>query len=234
MRSLILTLAFVTLCGTALAKEGNAQAQQLAKATAVLDEIMRTPDNSIPKDLFNRAVCVGIVPSEIKVALGIGGAYGRGVLICRQGGNGPWGAPSMFTLGGANIGFQLGGKATDRVFLVMNPEGAQKLLQDNVKLGAELSAAAGPVGRSSEGATDAQLHAEILSYSRSRGLFAGASLEGAVVKQDKDDNEHLYGRKVDAKDILIKGTVAPPEAAGPLRSALTKYSPHGGKPFTNA
>lgn len=233
MKRLILMLACLSLSGPMLAR-GSTGEEQLAKATAVVDEIMRTPDNSIPKDLLNKAVCVGIVPSEIKLALGIGGAYGRGVLICRKGGNGPWGAPSMFTLGGANIGFQIGGKATDRVFLVMNPEGVQKLLQDDVKLGAELSVAAGPVGRSSEGATDAQLHAEILSYSRSRGLFAGASLDGAVVKQDKDDNEHLYGRKVDAKDILIKSTVQPPAAAQALRGALTRYSPHGGEPFSNA
>src|SRR5205807_1821987 len=137
------------------------------------------PDKGIPGELFEKAVCVGIVPSQIKFALGVGGTYGRGVLVCRKNGNGAWGAPSMFTLGAASIGFQIGGKSTDVVFLVQNSGGAKKLVQDSVKLGAEASVAAGPVGRSAEGATDAQLHAEILSYSRTRGLFAGFSLDGA-------------------------------------------------------
>jgi lipid-binding SYLF domain-containing protein len=137
----------------------------------------------------------------------------------------------MFTMGGASFGFQIGGKATDVVFLVMNPEGMKKLVQDSVKLGAELSAAAGPVGRSAEGATDVQLHAEILSYSRSRGLFGGASLDGAVYKQDEGDNQKVYGRRVTAKEILIDGTVHPTRAAQGLDGALTKYSPSGGRTF---
>jgi lipid-binding SYLF domain-containing protein len=137
----------------------------------------------------------------------------------------------MFTMGGASVGFQIGGQATDVVFLVMNPEGMKKLVQDSVKLGGELSAAAGPVGRSADGATDLQLHAEILSYSRSRGLFAGASLNGAVYKQDRNDNQKLYGRRVTAKEILIDGTVPSPQSAGPLDGALAKYSPSGGRTF---
>ena len=137
----------------------------------------------------------------------------------------------MFTMGGGSFGFQIGVKETDVVFLVMNPGGMKKLVQDSVKLGAELSAAAGPVGRSAEGATDAQLHAEILSYSRSRGLFGGASLDGAVYKQDKDDNQKVYGRRVTAKEILIDGTVRTPRAAQRLDSTLTKYSPSGGRTF---
>jgi lipid-binding SYLF domain-containing protein len=137
----------------------------------------------------------------------------------------------MFTMGGASVGFQIGGKATDVVFLVMNPGGMKKLVQDSVKLGAEISVAAGPVGRSAEGATDAQLHAEILSYSRSRGLFGGASLDGAVYKQDEDDNQKIYGRRVTAKEILIDGTVRPTRAAQALDSTLTKYSPAGGRTF---
>ena len=221
-----LILLFLTFCGTAFAGES-----QLKKATNVVHEIMGTPDKAIPDELLERAVCVGIVPSQFKFALGLGGTYGRGVLVCRKGGNGAWDAPSMFTLGAASIGFQIGGKATDVVFLVMNPEGMKKLVQDSVKLGAEASVAAGPVGRSAEGATDAQLHAEILSYSRTRGLFAGVSLDGAVVKQDRDDNEKLYGRKVTAKEILIDGTVRTPRAAQALDSALTKYSPRGGQTF---
>ena len=205
--------------------------KQLEKANNVINEIMRTPDQGVPRDLLDKALCVGIVPSELKFAIGIGGTYGRGVLVCRRGGNGAWGAPSLFTLGGANIGFQLGGKATDVVFPVMNASGTRKLLQDNIKLGVDASATAGPVGRSAEGATDVQLHAEILSYSRTRGLFAGVSLSGAVLKQDNDNNEHLYGKKVRARDILLHKTVSVPSAARPLDASLTKYSPHGGQPF---
>jgi SH3 domain-containing YSC84-like protein 1 len=205
---------------------------QLRKATNVLVEIMGTPDKGIPSDLLEKAVCVGVVPSELKFALAVGGTYGRGVLVCRQGGNGSWGAPSMFTIGGGSFGFQIGGQATDVVFIVMNPEGARKLVQDSVKLGGEASIAAGPVGRSAEGATDVQLHAEILSYSRSRGLFAGVSLAGAVLKQDKDENQRLYGHTVSAKQILIEGTVSPPEAAHQLDGALAKYAPKGGQSFS--
>ena len=226
MKRLTLILLVLTFCATAFAGES-----QLQKATNVVNEIMGTPDKGIPHDLLDKAVCVGIVPSEIKVAFIVGATGGRGVLVCRKGGNGHWDAPSMFTMGGASVGFQIGGKATDVVFLVMNPEGMKKLVQDSVKLGAELSVAGGPVGRSAEGATDAQLHAEILSYSRTRGLFAGASLDGAVVKQDRDDNEKLYGRKVTAKEILIDGTVPTPPAAQALDSTLTKYSSKGGQSF---
>src|SRR5712692_242259 len=226
MKRLTVVFLFLTFCAPAFAEES-----QLQKATNVLNEIMGTPDKGIPQDLLDRAVCVGIVPSELKGAFIVGGTYGRGVLVCRKGGNGPWDAPSMFTLGAGSIGFQIGGKATDVVFIVMNPEGARKLVQDSFKLGAEMSVAAGPVGRSAEGATDAQLHAEILSYSRTRGLFAGVSLDGAVVRQDKDDNEKLYGRKITAKEILIDGEVAAPPEARALDDTLAKYSPKGGQSF---
>jgi len=233
MRNVIALLAILALSGTSLAARSN-EVRQLRKATDVLNEIMRAPDKGIPSDLLGKAVCVGLVPSQLKAAFGFGGTYGRGVLVCRRHGNGAWGAPSMFTLGGANFGFQIGGKATDVVFLVMNPEGAKKLLQDSVKLGAEASAAAGPVGRTAEGATDAQLHAEILSYSRTRGLFAGVSLDGSVLKQDYDDNARLYGRSVKPKQILIEGAVASPPAARPLDRVLRRYAPRGGAPFPAA
>ena len=179
----LMTVVFVILTFTigAFAKES-----QLEKATNVLGEIMSTPDKGIPHDLLEKAVCVGIVPSEIKGAILVGGTYGRGVLVCRQHGDGPWGAPSMFRLGAGSIGFQIGGEATDVVFIVMNEAGAKKLIRDDVKLGGDVSVTAGPVGRTAEGATDAELHAEILSYSRTRGLFAGISLDGAVFHQDKD------------------------------------------------
>src|SRR5487761_1234551 len=214
LKRLTVVFLFLTFCGSAFgAGESKDNSNQLQKATNVLNEVMGTPDKSIPGDLLGKAVCVGIIPSELKFALGFGGTYGRGVLVCRRRGNGVWGAPSMFTVGGGSFGFQIGGKSTDVVFIVMNPDGARKLVQDSVKLGAEVSAAAGPVGRSAQGATDAQMHAEILSYSRSQGLFAGVSLSGAVVKQDEDDNQKLYGRKVTAKQILIDGRVRPPRAA---------------------
>src|ERR1700722_10925895 len=208
MKKLTLILLAPAFCAAAFAGES-----QLLKATNVLNEIMGTPDKGIPHSLLDKAVCVGIVPSEVKVAGVVGGTYGRGLLVCRKAGDGAWDAPSMFSMGGLSVGWQIGGKATDVVFLVMNPEGMKKLVQDSVKLGAELSVAAGPVGRSAEGATDAQLHAEILSYSRSRGLFGGASLDGAVYKQDEDDNQKLYGRRLTAKEILIDGTVPSPHSA---------------------
>jgi lipid-binding SYLF domain-containing protein len=233
MRTVIGVLTVLALCGTALSVEASNE-EQLHKAANVLSEIMRTPDKGIPSDLLRKSVCVGVVPSEIKAAFIFGGTYGRGVLVCRRHGDGGWGAPSMFTLGGANFGFQIGGKATDVVFLVMNPEGVKKLLQDKVTLGGEVSAAAGPVGRTAEGATDAQLHAEILSYSRARGLFAGVSLDGAVLKQDTDDNARLYGHKVDPKDILIRGAVGPPVEAYRLDHLLTRYAPRGGAPVPEA
>ena len=237
MRTCMGLLSLPMFCGATVVAQGSTsskEARQLEKATDVVNEIMQAPDKGIPSDLLQKSVCVGVVPSEIKGAFVVGGTYGRGVLVCRQHGNGPWGAPSLFTLGGANIGFQIGGKATDVVFLVMNGAGAKKLLQDKVKLGAEVSATAGPVGRTAEGATDAQLHAEILSYSRTRGLFAGVSLEGQVLKQDTDDNERLYGRKVGPKEILISGAVKSPPAAQSLDQALTKHSPQGGTPFPAA
>jgi len=227
---------FVLMCvclaiGVAAAR-ADSSPEQLRKARNVFDEIMRTPDKSIPSNLMSKAVCVGIVPSELKFAIGIGGNYGRGVLVCRKHGDGPWGDPSMFTLGGGSFGFQLGGKATDVVFIVMNEDGARKLVRDDVKLGADISAAAGPVGREGAAATDAEMHAEILSYSRSRGLFAGVSLSGAVLHQDNDDNAKLYGRKVTAKDILFGGTtVTRPSSARELDEVLTRYSPRGGQPF---
>jgi lipid-binding SYLF domain-containing protein len=231
MRYLIAGFLCVSLSGAALAAEGGKEAERLQKSAEVITEVMGTPEKGIPRDLLNKAVCVGVIPSEKKVALGVGGSFGRGVLVCRSGGTGAWAAPSMFTVGGANFGFQLGGQATDFVLVVMNAKGAEKLLQSKAKLGADASVAGGPVGRTAEGATDLQLQAEILTYSRSRGLFAGLSLEGQIVKVDNDANEHLYGHKVDPKDVLFRTTVPPPAAAGALDAALSKYSPHGGEKF---
>jgi len=229
MRSLL--AVFLVLCSGALLAAQDKEAERLQKAATVVEEVMGTPEKGIPRDLLNKAVCLGVIPSQKKVALGIGGTFGRGALVCRHGGNGAWGGPSMFTVGGANIGFQLGGQATDFVLIVMNPTGAKKLLQSKTKLGADASVAGGPVGRTAQGATDIQMRAEILTYSRSRGLFAGVSLDGQVVKQDHDANARLYGRKVDPKDILFTGSVGVPAGGRPLTGALQKFSPRGGAPF---
>lgn len=228
MKHLFLGVFVFVFCGVALAREEGREAERLQKAAAVLNEIMAAPDKGIPQDLLSKAACVGVIPSEKKAALGIGGSFGRGALVCRQA-NGAWGGPSMFTVGGANIGFQLGGQATDFVLLVMHRKGAEKLVHSGVKLGADMSVAGGPVGRTAEGATDVQMQAEILTYSRSRGLFAGVSLEGQVLRQDRDGNARLYGHRVEANDILFNGTERVPAAAQPLVSALRKYSPHGGE-----
>jgi SH3 domain-containing YSC84-like protein 1 len=229
----IALVACVLLTGVATAMAVT-PAEELHKANNVLNEIMSAPDHGIPDDLLAKAVCVGIVPAELKFAIGVGGTYGRGVLVCRRGGVGAWGAPSMFTLGGGSFGFQLGGQATDVVFIVMNPDGARKLIRDSVKLGGDISAAAGPLGRDGQAATDAEMHAEVLSYSRTRGLFAGVSLEGAVLKQDNGENRRIYGEPVSARQILIDGSVHRPRAARELDVSLTRYSPRGGQPFGQA
>ncbi|MGA2986397.1 MAG: lipid-binding SYLF domain-containing protein [Terriglobia bacterium] len=226
----VMTVVFLVLAFTAAA---FAKEPQLEKATNVLNEIMATPDRGIPHDLLDKAVCVGIVPSEIKAAFVVGANYGRGVMVCRRHGDGSWGAPSKFTMGGGSFGFQIGGEATDVVFLVMDEGGARKFVADDVKLGADASITAGPVGRTAEAATDAQLHAEILSYSRTRGLFAGISLAGTVVKQDHGENRRLYGRDISAKEILF-GDVRVPPPAFELNAALKRYSPRGGQPFSSA
>jgi len=207
------------------------QGERLERSAEVITEIMRTPDKGIPPELINKAVCVGVIPSEKKGAIGVGATYGRGALVCRKGGNGPWGAPSMFTVSGLNVGVQLGGQTTDFVLLVMNARGAQTLLHDKAKIGADASAAGGPVGRSAQGATDVQLRAEILTYARTRGAFAGVSLDGQMFKQDTDSNEKLYGGPHTPEDILFKGDVAVPATGQELDTALTQYSPHGGEPF---
>lgn len=229
MKNLLASLFLLTLAVPAL--KADTPAQRLKKAADVVSAIMKAPDQSVPKGILDKAVCVAVVPSYKKAAFGIGGSFGKGAMVCRRGGNGPWAAPSMFTMAAPSIGFQIGGSATDLVLVVMNRTGAQKLVQSHAKLGADASAAAGPVGRTSEAATDLQLHAEILTYSRARGLFAGISLSGAVIKVDNDGNKELYGRKVTAQDILFKNEVGVPAAARPLDAVLSKYSPHGGEKF---
>jgi lipid-binding SYLF domain-containing protein len=200
--------------------------ERVKESGDVLKEILDIPDN-IPQDLLDKAECLVILPSVKKGAFGIGGSYGRGVMICRSGQHytGPWGPPALYALEGINIGFQLGGQATDFVLLVMNPKGAQSLLSSKVKLGADASAAAGPKGRTAETATDVVMRAEILSYSRSKGLFAGISLEGSTLRSDGSANEKLYGQKLSAKDIIRDRKVKAPPAAQELISLLNKKTP---------
>src|SRR3954466_13170490 len=210
----------------AFAVDSEKESDRVKDAGVVLKEILNIPDD-IPKDLLDRAECVLVLPSVKKVAIGIGGAFGRGVMVCRSGEHftGPWGAPAMYALEGGNFGFQLGAQATDFVLLVINPRGAESLMGSKIKLGADASAAAGPKGRTAAASTDIAMRAEILSYSRSRGLFAGISLEGSTLRPDNGANEKLYGRSLTAKEILREGKVSAPTAAQQLDAELTKASP---------
>lgn len=204
MRVLATCMA-VLLAGSVMFAASDEE-ERLENSAEVLKEILNIPD-ALPKDLLDKAECVAIMPSVKKFALGIGGSYGKGVLVCRTGEKytGPWGAPAMYRLEGASIGFQLGGQATDFLLLVMNPKGAESLLKSKVKLGADAAVAAGPKGRAAMAATDAYMRAEILTYSRSRGLFAGVSLEGSTLRQDNGANEKLYGKKISAAEIVKSG-----------------------------
>jgi SH3 domain-containing YSC84-like protein 1 len=206
--------------------DNDKETDRLENAGMVMEEIMNIPDN-IPQDLLDKAECVIVFPSVLKGAFIVGGSYGRGAMACRTGEHftGPWGAPSMMALEGGSLGFQLGGQATDFVLLVMNPRGATAILNSKVKLGADMAAAAGPKGRVASADTDATLRAEILSYSRSRGLFAGVSLEGSSLRPDNDANEKLYGKKLTGEDVVRKGMVAVPPSGQKLVSLLQKKSP---------
>jgi SH3 domain-containing YSC84-like protein 1 len=226
MKKLMVCFLTVLMSTVALAANDQHEQERVKDAGEVLKEILNIPDD-IPQELLDKAECLVVLPSVKKGALGIGGSYGRGVMICRSGPHykGKWGAPAMYALEGISIGFQLGGQATDFVLLVMNPGGAQSLLSSKVKLGADASAAAGPKGRTAEGATDIVMTAEILSYSRNKGLFAGVSLEGSTLRSDGSANEKLYGRKLSAKEIIREGKVGIPASARELVSLLDKKSP---------
>ncbi|MBV9624878.1 MAG: lipid-binding SYLF domain-containing protein [Acidobacteria bacterium] len=226
MKKLIACVLALGSLPLAFAVASDKEEDRIKDAGIVMKEILDIPDD-IPKDLLDRAECVIVLPSVKKLAIGIGGSYGRGVMVCRSGEHftGPWGAPAMYALEGGNIGFQLGGQATDFVLLVMNPRGAESLMGSKVKLGADAAAAAGPKGRDTAAATDVVMRAEILSYSRSRGLFAGISLEGSTLRPDNGANEKLYGRKLTAKEILRDGKVTAPVAAHQLDAELEKASP---------
>jgi lipid-binding SYLF domain-containing protein len=199
---------------------------RLKTCGTVLKEILDIPDD-IPRDLLDKADCVVIFPTVLKAAFIVGGSYGRGAMTCRKGQNfaGPWGAPTMMALEGASFGLQLGGQATDFVLLVMNDRGANGILSSKVKIGGDASAAAGPVGRDASAETDVTLRAEILSYSRARGLFAGISLAGSTIRPDDDANERIYGRKIPAKEIVLSATTHVPLSARQLISTLNAKTP---------
>jgi SH3 domain-containing YSC84-like protein 1 len=207
------------------AADDTKEVDRVQNAGQVLSEILNVPED-IPQDLLNKAYCVVVLPSVVKAAFGVGASYGRGVMTCRSGEHfeGPWGPPTMMALEGASIGFQLGGQATDFVLLLMSERSAKAVLTSKVKLGADASAAAGPKGRTASAATDATMRAEILSYSRARGAFAGVSLEGSTLRPDNGANEKLYGKKVDAGAIVLKHEVQPPPAAGTLLKTLDEKS----------
>ncbi len=201
--------------------------QRIKESTQVLKEILATPDRGIPKDLLDKSECVVVFPSVKKAAFVVGGSYGRGVITCRSGQDftGKWSAPAMFALEGASIGFQIGGQATDFVLLVMNEGGANSVMSSKVKLGADASIAAGPVGRNTSAETDVVMKAQILSWSRARGVFAGISLAGSTMRSDGDGNKALYGQDLDAKQIVREGKVKAPAAALPLLSLLNRTTP---------
>jgi lipid-binding SYLF domain-containing protein len=199
---------------------------RLQNAGTVLKEIMDVPDN-IPQDLIDKARCAIVFPSVVKAAFVVGGSYGRGAMVCRTGSDftGPWGAPAMMALEAGSVGFQIGGQATDFVILVMNNRGVDSLLHSKVKLGADASIAAGPKGRDAQASTDVTLRAEMLSYSRSRGAFAGVSLEGSTLRPDEDANRRLYGRDTTASHIITEGKIEAPASAHDLLATLQKVSP---------
>src|SRR5271165_4546737 len=204
----------------------NKDMDRLENAGEVMKEIIDVPDN-VPQSLLDKSDCVIVIPSVLKAAFIIGGSYGRGAMTCRSGDNfqGPWGAPTMMALEGGSFGFQLGAQATDFVLLVMNKRGASSILSSKVKLGADAAAAAGPVGRDAAADTDVTMRAEVLTYSRSRGLFAGISLEGSTLRPDNDANERIYGKKIDSQEIALHGAVPIPPSATVLISTLNKHSP---------
>jgi len=214
------------LVATAALSAANKEQKRLENAGVVMQEIMGIPD-SIPRKVMEKAECVIVFPSVLKAAFVVGASYGRGAMVCRTGKDfsGPWGAPAMYALEGGSIGFQIGGQATDLVLLVMNERGASSILNSKVKLGADASIAAGPLGRDASADTDAYLRSEVLSYSRSRGLFAGVSLEGSTLRPDEDATADVYGRKLTAREIVLGGEIGIPPSGRHLVAVLERSAP---------
>ena len=222
----LVLVAQLSMPVAALAADKTKDEDRVRNSGAVLKEILDIPDD-IPQDLLDKADCVVVYPSVVKAAFIFGGSYGRGLMTCRKGNNfqGPWGPPTMMALEGGSFGFQLGGQATDFVLLVMNESGARGILSGKVKLGGDASIAAGPVGRDASAETDVTLRSEILSYSRARGLFAGISLEGSTIRPDNSANQAIYGRKLEASQIVLADEVPIPAAAQQLVSTLDAKTP---------
>jgi SH3 domain-containing YSC84-like protein 1 len=225
LTSILLTLSPI-VSEAAGASDQSKDDDRLRNCGTVLKEILDVPDN-IPHDLLDKADCIVVFPSVVKAAFIVGASYGRGAMSCRRGQEfrGPWGAPTMMALEGGSFGLQIGGDATDFVLLVMNESGARGILASKVKLGGDAAVAAGPVGRDAQADTDASMRAEILSYSRSRGLFAGVSLEGSTIRPDNGDNRRVYGKNIPAKEIVLSGKVAVPPAAQQFISTLDARTP---------
>lgn len=221
-----LSLAVIVVLSSAGLGAQNKEQERLENAGVVMQEILDVPDN-IPQELLDKAECAIVIPSMTKIAMGIGGSYGRGAMVCRSGEtfNGPWGAPAMYAIEGGSFGLQLGAESTDVVLLVMNKRGVDALLSSQVKLGANASAAAGPKGRTVEASTDASMRAEILSYSRARGLFAGVSLDGTSLRPDNDATEEVYGRKMTARSIVTGKGISVPASGRHLVDVLQKRAP---------
>jgi len=226
LKQLMSSVLALAIAWPLAAADSKKETDRLEHCGLILKEILDIPDD-IPQDLLDKAECVIVYPSVLKAAFVIGGSYGRGAMTCRTGEHftGPWSAPTMMALEGGSVVFQIGGQATDFVLLVMNDRGAHSILKSKVKLGADASAAAGPVGRNASAETDVTMRAEILTYSRARGLFAGISLAGSSVRPDNDANARIYGKKVEAESIIFKGAVAVPPAAQKLISLLNQKSP---------
>jgi lipid-binding SYLF domain-containing protein len=223
-RSLIIGVCLSFAAGAVYA--ATKEEKRLENCGDVMQEVLNIPDN-LPRQVLDKAECVIVFPSVLKLAFGMGKEYGRGAMVCRTGKefNGPWGAPAMYALEGDSIGMQIGGEATDLILLVMNQKGAASILSSKIKLGGDASAAAGPVGRDASANTDLWMRAEILSYSRSRGLFAGISLEGSTLRQDKKANERIYGHKITARTILLGNKVAIPRTGRHLVRVLQTNAP---------
>ncbi len=227
MKKFLVTAACLTLVASAVyAAKLNKEQRRLEECGVVMSEILHVPDD-IPQDLLNKAECVIVVPSVKKLAFGIGAEYGRGAMVCRTGEHfrGAWGAPAMYALEGASIGFQIGGEGTDLVLLVMNARGMDSILSSKVKLGGDASVAAGPKGRTASADTDAWMRAEILSYSRAQGIFAGVSLEGSTIRPDDDASADVYGRPMKASEIVRGEHTGVPETGRRLVNVLEKHSP---------
>jgi SH3 domain-containing YSC84-like protein 1 len=227
MKRFMVTAACLTLAAGAMyAEKLNKEQKRLEECGVVMQEVLNVPDN-IPHELLEKSECVIVIPSVRKLALGVGASYGRGAMVCRTGEKfrGPWGAPAMYALEGGSVGFQIGGEATDLILLVMNDRGMESILSSKVKLGADASVAAGPKGRDASADTDAWMRAEILSYSRSRGLFAGISLEGSTLRPDDEASEQVYGHAIKAKDIVRGENMSVPGTGRHLVNVLQKSAP---------